>query len=84
MGSVLVVRWPDGGGDPYTNLAGSALLAYRVPVQTLDTAVQDQCDATLRRRRHLSVAAAFLTPHNLAPDGRDQPAETLVGIAVGR
>jgi hypothetical protein len=25
-----------------------------------------------------------LTPHNFAPDGRERPAGTLVGMAVGR
>jgi hypothetical protein len=29
-------------------------------------------------------AARLVTPPNFAPDGRDPPTETLVGIAVGR
>ena len=61
VGPVQIVRWPH-VGDPHTNWRGR-LCGLAEPPFRPDTAVQDPCEATPRRRRPTTSQGLFLMPH---------------------
>ena len=87
-----------GAGRPQQRLADPALLelageAVLEPVAYLsdrstarEAPIQEasSCDPSPRRPHLDPSQRPFLSPHNFAFDGRDPPAETLVGMAVSR
>ena len=60
------------------------VLELRWPRPALDTTVQTSVALRWDVGAHYPSQRPLLTPHDFASDGRDRPAETLVGIALSR